>query len=131
MSDNMEEVVMRLKALAPTIKEICKVSGCPGASIGVLHERQVIWTQGFGYRDIERKLEPDENTIYYLASLSKAFTAAVAGMLVEQGKMEWSTPVLEILPTARHFDPVIREQASMVDWMFHRTGLAPKNHIWS
>jgi CubicO group peptidase (beta-lactamase class C family) len=64
----MEEPVERLHALAPVINEIMKLSGCPSASIGILHHGQVIFTQGYGYHDIEQMLKPDEHTIYTLAS---------------------------------------------------------------
>ena len=127
----MRELLARLESLTPIINEICEVSGTPGVSIGVLHDKQVVFTKGFGFRDVEKKLAPDENTIYYLASLSKAFTAACVGILVERGKLSWSTPIREILPSFQHFDPNIRENANMVDWMSHRTGLAPKNAMWT
>ncbi|KAL8791715.1 MAG: hypothetical protein Q9195_005722 [Heterodermia aff. obscurata] len=125
-----EALAARLKALNPTIEAIRKASGCPGASIGIARAGKVIHVEGFGYRDVERKLAPDEHTIYLLASLSKTFTASVIGKLVERGKLEWTTPVSQILPQAQHWDPVVREEANMVDYLSHRTGLAPKNNTW-
>lgn len=127
--NEMEELVHRFKALTPSISEICRISGYPGVSIGVLHQKQVIFKQGYGYRDLDRKSVPDEHTIYYLASLSKSFTASLVGVRVEQGKMEWSTPVTKILPKHHHWNATIRDEATIVDWMSHRTGLAPKNAI--
>jgi CubicO group peptidase (beta-lactamase class C family) len=97
----MEELVCRLKSLTPAINEICRLSGCPGVSVGIMHQKQIIFKQGYGYRDVKRKLPPDEHTIYYLASLSKSFTAALIGILVEQGKMAWDMPIKKNL-TQRH-----------------------------
>jgi CubicO group peptidase (beta-lactamase class C family) len=127
----MEELVQRLHALAPTINEIMRLSGCPGASIGIRHQKKIIFKEGYGFRDVKKKLKPDEHTIYYLASLSKSFTAALVGMLVEDKKLKWTDSVMPLLPRATHWDPIIREQSTIVDWMSHRTGLAPKNLIWS
>ena len=121
----------RLKLLGPTINEICSISGCAGASVGVLHHKKVVFTEGYGFRDVENKIKPDQHTIYYMASLTKAFTAAMVGILVEQGKLQWTTPIAQILPAARQKDATIREKANIIDWMSHRTGLAPYNHIWS
>ncbi|KAL8838630.1 MAG: hypothetical protein Q9170_002076 [Blastenia crenularia] len=121
----------RLKALSSTIEEICKVSGCPGVSIGVIRGKTVVHVQGFGYRDVERKLPPDEHTIYYLASLSKTFTASMVANLVEKGRLSWTTPISQIVPKSRHWDATIREEANIVDYLSHRTGLAPKNNIWN
>ena len=50
---------------------------------------------------------------------------------MEKGKVSWPTSIRDILPSFQHFDPIIRENANMVDWMSHRTGLAPKNAMWT
>jgi len=120
----------RIKAVAATISEIIKVSGCPGATIGILHHDEVLHTEGFGFRDVENRLPPDENTIYYLNSLSKTFTASMIARLVEQGKLEWITPVSRILPSFQHWDDKMQE-ATIVDFLSHRSGLTPKNFIWN
>lgn len=83
----MKSVVDRLQVLGPVITEICQKSGTPGASIGVLHEGEIIYTHNYGYRDVDAKLPPDVNTIFHIASLTKSFTAASIGILVEEGKM--------------------------------------------
>lgn len=127
----VEPLVSRLKALSPTINELVKVSGAPGASIGILHDGKVIHTEGFGFYDIKNQLVPDENTIYYLASLSKSLTATMIAILVEQGKLEWSTPISAILPHFKHWDETVQQKASVVDFLAHKSGLAPKNNVWS
>jgi CubicO group peptidase (beta-lactamase class C family) len=66
--------------------------------------------RGFGYRNVENKLALDEDTIYYLASLSKSFTAAAAADLVEDRKAGWVTPVEDILPDSTHFNIVVKNQ---------------------
>ncbi|MCJ1398273.1 hypothetical protein MMC11_001470 [Xylographa trunciseda] len=74
----------------------------PGASIGVLHEDKVIYKHNYGYRDVEAQIAPDDRTIFHIASLSKSFTAAGIGILVEEAKMSWNTPIREILPDFKH-----------------------------
>lgn len=97
-----------------------------------MHEGKVVLTENFGYRDVSNKIPPDQDTVYYLASLSKSFTAAGIAHLVDQvDTMTWDTPVATIYPPLAHEDPVIRQNATIVDFLSHRTGLAPKNHIWS
>ncbi|KAL9103693.1 MAG: hypothetical protein Q9163_001287 [Psora crenata] len=126
----MRGVVDRLKALSPVIAEICRISGTPGASIGVLHDGEIIFTHNYGFRDVEAKIPPDEHTIYHIASLSKSFTAASMGILVEEGKMAWDTPVHKILPDFKQINATVNDKATMLDFMSHRTGLAPKNMLW-
>ncbi|KAI4088601.1 MAG: hypothetical protein LQ344_005939 [Seirophora lacunosa] len=126
----MRSLVDRLQALSKVIAEICRISGTPDASIGVLHEDKVIYTHNYGYRNVESSIPPDENTIYHIASLSKSFTAASIAILVEVGKLSWDTPVRELLPDFKHVDSTINDEATILDFMSHRTGLAPKNMLW-
>lgn len=90
----------------------------------MLHHNQVIYTQSFGYRDVEAKLPPDEQTVYHIASLSKAVTSAAFGILVEEKKIDWDTPVKTILPEFDHPDRTIREELNIADLLSHRGGLA-------
>ncbi|KAM5472503.1 hypothetical protein MauCBS54593_003095 [Microsporum audouinii] len=121
--------LQNLDELRPTIAEILRVSGAAGASIGVMQGNEV-YTAAFGHRDFRDGLEPDENTIYHLASLSKSFTAAGIGILVADGKLSWDQKVSDILPSFQHFDAQIREESTIMDFLSHRTGLASKNALW-
>ncbi|CZT02808.1 hypothetical protein WAI453_012103 [Rhynchosporium graminicola] len=114
-----EVLLARLRILALTISEILNVSGAPGASIGILHHGQVIHTEGFGFRVVAKQLVPDEKTICYLASLSKTFTATMIAIFVERGKIDWTTPVSEVLPAFQHWDPMIQSKANVADFLSH------------
>lgn len=96
----------------------------------MLHHNQVIYTQGFGYRDVEAKLPPDEQTIYHLASLSKAVTSAAFGILVEEKKIDWGTPIKTILPDFDHPDRMVREELNIADLLSHRGGVAAQMALW-
>lgn len=87
----------RLQGLNVTIAEICSISGTPGLSYGVLHEGQVLYKGNFGYSDLEAQLPSTSDTKYYIGSLSKAFTAAAMGTLVEDEKTTWDTSIQDIL----------------------------------
>jgi len=92
------ELIQRLEALSPQITEILRLSSTAGASVGVLHIDEVVYTANYGYRDIEAKIPPNEDTLYYIASLSKFMTAAGLGTLVEAGELEWEDQVSKALP---------------------------------
>ncbi|KAJ9604889.1 hypothetical protein H2200_010278 [Cladophialophora chaetospira] len=127
----MAELISRIKSLRPLVQEICRISGTAGASIGIIHHGKVLLYENFGYRDDENKKAPDENTIYYLASLSKSFTATGISILVKNGQLGWDTPVFQAYKDLAHQDPEVRARATILDFLSHRTGLAPKNHLWS
>lgn len=121
----------RLQALGPSITEIMRVSGAAGASIGVLDGTTgEVHLAGFGQRDVDAQLFPDEHTVYHLASLSKSFTAVAIGILVADGKLKFNDRMCDILPSFRHDDENVATQSTVLDFLSHRTGLATKNAIW-
>lgn len=126
----MDLVAHRLKSLGPTIAEICRVSGTPGVSLGVMHRNEVIHIENYGYRDVEEKKVPDQDTLYFVASLSKVFTAAGIGILVDEKQLDWNTPVASILPEFDHPNETIEKKSGVVDYLSHRSGLASKTQMW-
>jgi CubicO group peptidase (beta-lactamase class C family) len=127
----MNKVAERLNLLGPTIAKICNISGTPGASIGVTQRGEVIYKANFGYRDVEAQLVPDDSTVYHIASLTKGFSATAVGILVADGKLEWNTPLAQIIPGFHLRDKVIGEKVNSIDVLSHRMGIAGGNPLWS
>ncbi|KAF6229947.1 hypothetical protein HO133_004284 [Letharia lupina] len=125
----MREVAQGLRALSSAITRISNISGTPGVSVGVLHHGEVVHTANFGYRDVEAKLAPDEDTIYHIASLSKLITAAGIGILVDDQNLSWKSPISSILPGFNHKDPVITKEANSIDLLAHMAGVASQNQF--
>ncbi|KAI0407263.1 beta-lactamase/transpeptidase-like protein [Xylaria palmicola] len=120
-----------LLGLSHSITEILRVSGGAGASIGILDGvTGATHLGGFGYRDIKKKLVPDEHTVYHIASLSKSFTAASIALLVEDGHFLFQDRMCDVLPKFQHPDEDIRLRSTLIDFLSHRTGLATKNSLW-
>jgi CubicO group peptidase (beta-lactamase class C family) len=65
----------------------------PSLAIGIVNEKKLVVRGGFGYADIEKKLTPNENTVYQLASITKTFGAIILMQLVEQGKLSLNDPI--------------------------------------
>ena len=120
----MKDIVESLRALNSAITRICSISGTPGVSVGVLHHGNIIHTANFGYRDVEAKQAPDGDTLYHVASLSKAITAAGIGILVDDQKISWDSPISSLLPDFKHKNPVITDETNLADILAHKTGLA-------
>ena len=70
----------------------------PGLSAAILEDRDVLWTQGFGYADVERRVPATPDTLYHIASITKTFTAILVLQLVEQGKLDLDAPVSRYVP---------------------------------
>ncbi|MCJ1236626.1 hypothetical protein MMC14_004608, partial [Varicellaria rhodocarpa] len=85
MSSPDHEVPGCLRGLHPLFAELCKISGTPGLAIGVIHEGKIVYEDYLGYRDVKNQLVVDRDTVFNIASLTKAMTTAAVGILVDQG----------------------------------------------
>jgi CubicO group peptidase (beta-lactamase class C family) len=120
-----------LTSLVSTIKPISAISGVHGISIGVLHHGEPVYNKSFGYRDVEAQIPGKDDTIYYLGSMTKGFTAEAIAILVEEGKLGWSTRVRDVLPAFRPNDKIIHEHATITDLLSYRTGLERADVFWA
>jgi CubicO group peptidase (beta-lactamase class C family) len=76
--------------------------GLPGVAIGVVHDQELIWSRGFGYADIEKKVPVTPETRFRMASHSKLFTATAIMQLRDEGKLRLDDPVFAHLPWFTH-----------------------------
>jgi CubicO group peptidase (beta-lactamase class C family) len=63
----------------------------PSAALAVAKDGRVIWEEGFGWADLERKVKASPTTVYPVASLSKSMTATGVMVLAERGSSIWKT----------------------------------------
>jgi len=108
-------LLSQLRALDDAMQSICSATGSPGLSIGVAQAGSIIHTAHYGYRDVEKGLLVDPDTAYGIASLTKSFVASAMGILVDEGKVSWTTPVKNILPELDTQDALTTEQLSVAD----------------
>lgn len=102
----------------------------PGAAIAVVVEGRLVTARGYGVREQGRPGRVDGNTIFDVASITKSFTAAAIGILVDEGRMAWDDPVRRHLPTLAFPDPYRTENVTVRDLLCHRVGLRPTNRAW-
>ena len=107
-----------------------KAFDAPGLAVVALKENEIIYSKGFGYRDVDKKLEMTPNTAHPIASCTKSFTSTAIAMLVDEGKLEWDTPIREFIPQFKMKDPVATERVTIVDMLSHRTGLPRHDFVW-
>lgn len=70
----------------------------PGISVGISNSDSVVFSKGFGFANIERKIQPDGNTPYSIASITKPFATAVMLRLVEENKLSLDSKIKELYP---------------------------------
>ena len=96
----------------------------PGLFVTIVNQDGVLFSGAYGCRDRGSGAAMDESTPVYTASVTKAFTALSCALLVEQGKLAWDTPLIELVPSFETADAYITKNATIVDLLSHRTGIA-------
>jgi CubicO group peptidase (beta-lactamase class C family) len=113
-----------LDALDKYIAKWVDAFDLPGLAIGIVKGDSLIFSKGYGVRDVETQETVTPNTLFAIASCSKAFTAASLGMLVEDGKLDWDDKVVDYLPEFQLSDPYVTREITVRDLLCHRSGLA-------
>lgn len=95
----------------------------PGLSIAIVKDGHVLLASGFGVREIGKPDSVNADTVFAIASNTKAFTAAAIAMLEEEGKIHWDDHVQQYLPWLQLYDPYISAEIRIDDLLCHRSGL--------
>jgi CubicO group peptidase (beta-lactamase class C family) len=102
----------------------------PGLAIAVVQGDSVVVAKGYGVRKLGEAAPVDEHTRFDIASLTKSFTAAAAGILVDNGTVRWDDKIRDRLPSVVFADPYIDANATLRDVLSHRVAVAPANAMW-
>jgi CubicO group peptidase (beta-lactamase class C family) len=97
--------------------------GVPGMSIAIVKDGKVVFSKGYGVKEAGKTEAPDENTLYAIASNTKAFTSAAIAQLVDEGKLKWNDKVKDHLPYFELYDPWVSKETTIRDLLSHRVGL--------
>ncbi len=106
------------------IEKMMKEFQIPGFSFCLVKSGERPLVQGFGLKknsDFSQVI--GENTVFPIASLTKAFTSLGIALLVEQGKLRWDDKVLDYLPYFQLNDPYVTREMTIRDLLSHRIGL--------
>lgn len=117
----------RLETLAGEISvltdTIANVTGVAGLAVVAVKDDQILLAKGAGVADIRTRTAVDADTVFRIASLSKAFAATVAAQLVREGALQWDMHIQPWLPGFRLSDPNDAGRVTLRDLLSHRVGL--------
>ena len=93
-------------------------------AIAVVKDDEVIFVRGFGSADLKNETPVTPETIFAIGSATKAFTATLVGMLVDEGELGWDDPVTKHIPyfTLNTDGGDEDSQVTIRDMLSHRTG---------
>ena len=112
------------------IRRTMKKWQVPGMGVGVVAGGKVILAKGFGLADVGRKIPATAETMFPIGSVTKSFTSAALGVLVDEGKLDWDRPVCKYMKDFRLYDRMAGERVTPRDLLCHRTGLPRHDNAW-
>ena len=130
LNAQQQSIETRLAGLDDYMKQVVKDWNVPGIGVGVVHKDKLVFAKGYGYRDYQKKLPFTPTTTAPIASNTKLFTAVAAGLLVEDGKLDWDKPIRQFLPGIQFHNDDLNRSVTMRDMLAHRTGITRHDGIW-
>ncbi len=97
----------------------------PGLCVGIISKGDMIYSKGFGYRNLEQKLPVTEETVFGIASVSKSFSALAIMQLAERGLLSVEHPVKRYLPGFGLPDNSAEWKVNIHNFLTHTPGIPP------
>lgn len=83
------------------IQNVMTAHDIPSVTVAVAHKGKIVWEQGFGWADVERRIPATPHTLYSLASITKPVTATALMVLVARGQIDLDKPIDDYLGAAK------------------------------
>lgn len=110
-------------ALDDVVNRTMKAFNVPGISVAIVKDGKVVISKGYGVTNINTQQKVDGNTLFGIASNSKAFTTAALAMLVDEGKLKWDDKVITYIPEFKMYNNYVTSEFTIRDLLTHRSGL--------
>jgi CubicO group peptidase (beta-lactamase class C family) len=120
----------RLAALTELIETARADLDIPGVGFGLIQDDKILFEGGFGVRELGKPEPVDADTAFMIGSNGKALTTLMLAKLVEQGKMDWETPVSSLWPAFRLGDAATTAQVRVKHLVCACTGLPRQDLPW-
>jgi CubicO group peptidase (beta-lactamase class C family) len=111
------------KQVDELVENTLKSFNVPGISVAIVKDGKVILAKGYGVKSIITKEKVDANTLFGIASNSKAFTTTALAMLVDEKKLNWDDKVLLYIPEFKMYNEYVTNEFTIRDLVTHRSGL--------
>ncbi|MBN1938552.1 MAG: serine hydrolase [Candidatus Aminicenantes bacterium] len=118
-----QDRTLPLDRLEKDIEKALRDFHVPGLSIGIVKDGRTVLLKGYGVKQAGGREPVDEHTVFGLGSATKTFTAGLAAVLVEEGRLGWGDRVADHLPDFRLSETWLTKEARMDDLLSHRVGV--------
>ena len=120
----------RIEQLGDFIRTGQKELGVPGVGLGIVQDGRVVFSGGFGVRELGKSATVDGDTDFMIASNTKALTTLLLAKLVAEGKLTWDTPVTSLLPSFKLGDAETTRQVKVRQLICACTGMPRQDLEW-
>ena len=120
----------RIAELVGFIESGQKVTGVPGVAFGLVQDGNVVFADGFGTKELGTSDKPDADTLFMVASNTKAMTTLLLAKLVDEHRMTWQTPVTTLLSTFRLGDTETTRSVLVKHLICACTGMPRQDLEW-
>src|SRR5215510_7238174 len=120
----------RLAGFDDYMAHLLETWNAPGIGVGIVGKDKLVFAKGYGYRDYGKKLPFTPTTTQPIASNTKLFTAMAAGLLVEEGRLDWDKPIRQYVPGIKFYNDDLDRTVTIRDMLSHRTGITRHDAIW-
>ena len=120
LAQTLEQKLAEIDAYAEKTRQDWNV---PGIAIGIVKDDKVVFAKGYGVRALDKPEKIDENTLFAIASNSKAFTTASLAILIDEKKLNWDDKVSKYLLEFQMSDAYVTREMTIRDLVSHRSGL--------
>lgn len=112
-----------IKTMETLADRVVKRSRIPGLAMAIVANGKVVSLRGYGVTDTVSHAPVSADTVYRLASLSKAFASTLSAQLVHEGAMSWDSPIANQLPAFKLRDLAGAQKVTVRDILSHQVGL--------
>lgn len=113
----------RFSGLDIEIQQVLKAYSAVGLSVAVVENNKLVYSKGFGFRDIENKLPVSPNTIFPIGSITKSFTAALLGILENKHQLSLKDKPSWYIPKLQFYNDKMDNLITIEDLLSHKTGI--------
>ncbi|HJQ39038.1 MAG TPA: serine hydrolase [Thermoanaerobaculia bacterium] len=118
------------KAIDRVMLATMKAWQIPGAAVAVVKDDRIVYANAYGVKDLMSNAPVTIDTLFQIASTSKAFTTTALAMLADEKKLTFDDPVRQHLDYFRLSDLCADQQVTIRDILSHRTGLSRHDELW-
>lgn len=118
-----QDIAFSLDGVDQEIKNLIESYNAVGVSVAVVENDSIIYSKGFGYRNLEKHLPVTTQTIFPIGSITKSFTASLLGILESKEKLSFKDKPSLYIPNFRFYNEEMNNLIAIEDLLSHKSGI--------